>query len=60
MVKRVGKTRTFGISAPIDAAVMATASLRAGMVVTRDVDDFAELASHFKGVRVLGATRAGA
>ncbi len=40
---------------PIDAAVMATASLREGIVVTRDVDDFADLGVHFKGVRVFGA-----
>lgn len=39
---------------PIDAAVIATASLRDGMVVTRDVRDFAQLCTHFKGVRVLG------
>jgi len=41
---------------PIDAAVMATASLRDGIVITRDVDDFAALAHHFKGVRIFGAS----
>lgn len=42
---------------PIDSAVMATAALRGGIVVTRDVADFAALANHFKGVRVFGATQ---
>lgn len=38
----------------IDAAVMATAALRHGIVITRDLKDFAALSSHFTGVRVLG------
>jgi hypothetical protein len=33
---------------------MATAALRDAIVITRDVDDFAALAVHFKSVRVLG------
>ncbi|MBX3191387.1 MAG: hypothetical protein KF819_30595 [Labilithrix sp.] len=38
----------------VDAVVMATAALRDGVVVTRDVRDFAALAAHFAGVRVFG------
>ena len=40
---------------PIDSAVMATAALRGGIVITRDVADFAALADHFRSVRVVGA-----
>ncbi len=42
---------------PIDSAVMATAALRGGIVVTRDVADFERLREHFRGVRVLGDGR---
>ena len=38
----------------IDSAVMATAALRGGIVLTRDVRDFARLREHFKAVRVFG------
>jgi predicted nucleic acid-binding protein len=44
-------------STPIDSAVMATAALRGGVVVTRDVGDFEKLREHFRGVRVLGDGR---
>jgi predicted nucleic acid-binding protein len=37
-----------------DLPCMATAALRDGVVVTRDVRDFAALPAHFKGVRVIG------
>jgi predicted nucleic acid-binding protein len=39
----------------IDAVIMATAALRRGIVVTRDVEDFASLSGHFAGVRVVGS-----
>lgn len=39
---------------PIDAAVMATAALREGIVLTRDVGDFDRLREHFRSVRVFG------
>ena len=38
----------------IDAVVMATAALRGAIVVTRDVGDFAALATYFRGVRLYG------
>jgi predicted nucleic acid-binding protein len=38
----------------IDAAVMATAAVRGGIVVTRDVRDFERLREHFRAVRVFG------
>jgi predicted nucleic acid-binding protein len=47
-------------STAIDAAVMATAALRDGIVITADVEDFTALTAHFVGVRVFGPTDAGA
>ncbi|MBX3192580.1 MAG: PIN domain-containing protein [Labilithrix sp.] len=38
----------------IDAAVMATAALRGGTVLTQDVEDLELLGVHFPSVRVLG------
>ena len=39
----------------IDALVMASASLRGGVVYTSDVGDLDRLAAHFPAVRILGA-----
>lgn len=41
-------------SGVVDAIVIATAALRSGIVITRDIDDFDALAAHFAGVRIFG------
>jgi predicted nucleic acid-binding protein len=51
-----GVARAMVIGAtPVDAIVMATASLLNGTVVTRDVEDFELLQAHFPDVAVFGA-----
>ncbi len=41
-------------STAIDAIVMASAARRGDIVYTSDVDDLTRLATHFRGVRILG------